>query len=141
MNDENQIKKHPGQAGSDDGEQLKRTKVIEINLSPVELKSFKDAWRKTEFNSMAKFARYKLFGGQEHKIDLYWDFKDEERNINKNLLSQLNKLGNNMNQIAKQLNSKPEFLRQEATELLKSLKSALDEHERIRQEVMGKNKK
>lgn len=90
---------------------------------------------------MAKFARYKLFGGQEHKIDLYWDLKDEERNINKNLLSQLNKLGNNMNQIAKQLNSKPEFLRQEATELLKSLKSALDEHEKIRQEVMGKNKK
>ena len=25
MNNENQIKKHPGQAGSDDGEQLKRT--------------------------------------------------------------------------------------------------------------------
>ena len=141
MNEENQKKKHPGQAGFDDGEQLKRTKVIEINLSPVELKSFKDEWRKTEFNSMAKFARYKLFGGQEHKIDLYWDLKDEERNINKNLLSQLNKLGNNMNQIAKQLNSKPEFLRQEATELLKSLKSALDEHEKIRQEVMGKNKK
>lgn len=70
MNEENQKKKHPGQAGSDDGEQLKRTKVIEINLSPVELKSFKDEWRKTEFNSMAKFARYKLFGGQEHKIDL-----------------------------------------------------------------------
>lgn len=46
-----------------------------------------------------------------------------------------------MNQIAKQLNSKPEFLRQEATELLKNLKSALDEHEKIRQEVMGKNKK
>ena len=90
---------------------------------------------------MAKFARYKLFGGQEHKIDLYWDFKDEERIISKNLLSQLNKLGNNMNQIAKQLNSKPEFLRQEATELLKVLKSALDEHEQIRQEVMGKNKK
>ncbi len=141
MNDENQTKKHPGQAGSDDGEQLKRTKVIEINLSPFELKNFKDAWRKTDFNSMAKFARYKLFGGQEHKIDLYWDLKDEERNINKNLLSQLNKLGNNMNQIAKQLNSKPEFLRQEATELLKNLKSALDEHEKIRQEVMGKNKK
>ena len=141
MNDENQIKKHPGQAGSDDGEQLKRTKVIEINLSPFELKNFKDAWRKTDFNSMAKLARYKLFGGQEHKIDLYWDLKDEERNINKNLLSQLNKLGNNMNQIAKQLNSKPEFLRQEATELLKSLKSALDEHEQIKQQVMGKNKK
>ena len=141
MNEESQTKIHPGQAGSDDGEQLKRTKVIEISLSPVELKSFKDEWRKTDFNSMAKFARYKLFGGQEHKIDLYWDFKDEERIINKNLLSQLNKLGNNMNQIAKQLNSKPEFLRQEATELLKSLKSALDEHEQIRQEVMGKNKK
>lgn len=141
MSEENQTKKHPGQAGSDDGEQLKRTKVIEVNLSPLEYNSFKDEWRKTDFNSMAKFARYKLFGGQEHKIDLYWDFKDEERNLNKNLLSQLNKLGNNMNQIAKQLNSKPEFLRQEATELLKSLKSALDEHEKIRQEVMGKNKK
>jgi len=141
MSEENQIKKHPGQAGSDDGEQLKRTKVIEVNLSPLEYNSFKDEWRKTEFNSMAKFARYKLFGGQEHKIDLYWDFKDEERNLNKNLLSQLNKLGNNMNQIAKQLNSKPEFLRQEATELLKSLQSALDQHEQIRQEIMNNRKK
>ena len=74
-----EIKLHPGQAGSDDDSRLKRTKTFEINLSPLEFDKFKNEWRKTDFNSMAKFARYKLFGGTEHQIDLYFENKRDDR--------------------------------------------------------------
>lgn len=133
-------KQHPGRSGGSDDSHLKRTYSLDVKLSPDELTGLKKGWKESQFNSMSAFVRNKIFEGNEIKVDLYWQQKDEERNINKSLLSQLNKLGNNMNQIAKQLNSKPEFLRQEATELLKSLQSALEQHEQLKQEIMKNSK-
>ena len=113
----------------------KREKVIKIRVSAEEFETLK-------FNStkiqLAEWMRETCLNPGQG--DLVRDLVQPDP-VDPALLRALAGIGNNMNQIAKQLNSKPEFLRQEATELLKSLKSALDEHEKIRQEVMGKNKK
>lgn len=134
-------KLHPGQAGSDDDSRLKRTKVLEINLSPLEYNSLKDTWRETNFNSMAKFARYKLFGGQEHRIDLYFEEKQQDRILAGKLLAELNRQGKNFNQIAKQLNSKSDFTTQEMKLLVDDLKSGLLVLQEIKEEFCTKKDK
>ena len=135
-----EIKLHPGQAGSDDDSRLKRTKTFEINLSPLEFDKFKNEWRKTDFNSMAKFARYKLFGGTEHQIDLYFENKRDDRILAAKYFSELNKQGKNLNQIAKQLSSRPDLMTQEAKILIKDLRDIYLELVGIRDEF-HKNKK
>ncbi len=121
----NELKLHPGQAGADDDSRFKRTKVLEVNMSPFEYDHLKEKWRTTNFNSMAKFARYKLFGGKEHQIDLYFEQKRDDRILAARLLAELNKQGKNLNQIAKQLNSKPDFTKQETKLLVDDLKKTL----------------
>ncbi|MFZ6673693.1 plasmid mobilization protein [Undibacterium sp. Xuan67W] len=136
-----EIKLHPGQAGSDDDSRLKRTKVLEVNLSPFEYDNLKDKWRKTNFNSMAKFARYRLFGGTEHQIDLHFEEKRDDRILAAKFLSELNRQGKNLNQIAKQLNSKTDFTKQEVQLALKDLNKALKNIEEIKEEFFNhKNK-
>jgi hypothetical protein len=136
-----EIKLHPGQAGSDDDSRLKRTKVLEVNLSPVEYANLKDKWRETDFNSMAKFARYRLFGGTEHQIDLHFEKKRDDRILDLKFLSELNKQGKNLNQITKKLSSKEYLLKQEVNLVLKDLNKALQSIEEIKEEFFNhKNK-
>jgi hypothetical protein len=120
-----EIKLHPGQAGADDDSRLKRTKVLEVNLSPFEYDNLKDKWRETDFNSMAKFARYRLFGGTEHQITLHFEKKRDDRILAAKYIAELNKQGKNLNQIAKQLSVKAEFTKQETKLLVEDLKNTL----------------
>lgn len=80
-----EIKLHPGQAGSDDDSRLKRTKTFEINLSPLEFDKFKNEWRKTDFNSMAKFARYKLFAALSIKLIYILKIKETIESLQPNI--------------------------------------------------------
>lgn len=133
-----EIKLHPGQAGSDDDSRLKRTKTFEINLSPFEFDKLKNEWRKTDFNSMAKFARYKLFGGTEHQIDLHFENKRDDRVLAAKYFAELNKQGKNINQIAKKLSSKEYLLNQEVQLALKDLDKALKSIEEIKKGIVNK---
>ena len=135
-----EIKLHPGQAGSDDDSRLKRTKTFEINLSPLEFDKFKNEWRKTDFNSMAKFARYKLFGGTEHQIELYFENKRDDRILAAKYFSELNKQGKNLNQIAKQLSLKTDFTKQETKLLVDELKNTLLAIQEIKEKFSPKKK-
>ena len=135
-----EIKLHPGQAGSDDDSRLKRTKVLEVNLSPFEYNNLKDKWRETNFNSMAKFARYKLFGGTEHQIDLYFENKRDDRILASKYFSELNKQGKNLNQIAKQLSLKTDFTKQETKLLVDELKNTLLAIQEIKEKFSPKKK-
>jgi hypothetical protein len=71
-----ELKKHPGQPGNNDDHKYKRTYSLDVTLSPIELEAFRNEWIKSEFNSLASFARYKFFGGAEHKIELYFEKRE-----------------------------------------------------------------
>lgn len=136
-----QTKKHPGRPGSIDENQYKRTYSFDVMLSPIEKEALKDAWKKSNFNSMAGFARYKMFGGDEQKIDLHFEEKKAEKLSASRLLAELSRESNNLNQITKQLNSKPEFMKQEVNLILKDLQKALDSINKIREEFLSEKKK
>lgn len=57
--------------------------TLDVKLSPIEHDALKSEWKKSDFNSVAQFVRNKIFGGDETKIDLYWDQKQEDKNLTK----------------------------------------------------------
>jgi hypothetical protein len=135
------LKNHPGQAGDNDDHKYKRTYSLDVKLSPIEVQAFRNFWAKSEFNSMAAFARYKMFGGNEHTIDLYFPQKQEEKISAMKLLSELNREGKNLNQITKKLSSKEYLLNQEVQLALKDLSKALKNIEEIKEKFFSpKNK-
>ena len=135
--DEAMIKLHPGRS---DDHQYKRTYSLDVRLSPVEKKALRDSWLKTDHNSMAGFVRSCIFQGDEAKVDLYFEEKSKEKNQIASVISELKKQGNNLNQIATQLNSRKEkeFLTQESRELLKQINIALNNLEEIKKSLTGK---
>ena len=89
---------------------------------------------------MAKFARYKLFGGTEHQIDLYFENKRDDRILAAKYFSELNKQGKNLNQIAKQLSLKTDFTKQETKLLVDELKNTLLAIQEIKEKFSPKKK-
>ena len=134
------LKEHPGQAGDNDDHKYKRTYSLDVKLSPIEVEAFRSEWTKSEFNSLAAFARYKIFGGSEHAIDVYFENKREDRILAARHLSELNKQGKNLNQIAKQLSSRPDLMTQETKILIKDLRDIYLELVKIRDEFHEKKK-
>lgn len=135
-----ELKKHPGQPGSNDDHKYKRTYSLDVTLSPIELEAFRNEWVKSEFNSLASFARYKFFGGAEHQIDLYFEQKREDKILSGRLLAELNKQGKNLNQIAKQLSLKTDFTKQETKLLVDDLKNTLLAIQEIKEKFSQKKK-
>lgn len=140
MSKELEPKLHPGRHGNDDEHLYKRTHSLDIRLSPVEFIALKESWNKTQFNSMAAYVRNTIFKGNEQKIDFYLEEKQQDRMLAAKHLSELNKQGKNLNQIAKQLSSRPDLMTQEAKILIKDLRDIYIELVGIRDEF-HKNKK
>jgi hypothetical protein len=140
MSNELELKKHPGRHGNDDEHLYKRTHSLDVRMSPVEMIALKESWNKTEFNSMASFVRNLIFKGNEKKIDFYYEDKQQDRILLTRYFSELNKQGKNINQIAKQLNSKPEFMTQEVKILIKNLMDVHANLVELKDEI-SKNKK
>lgn len=140
MSKELELKLHPGRHGNDDDHKYKRTHSLDIRLSPVEFIALKESWNKTQFNSMAAYVRNTIFKGNEQKIDFYFEEKQQDRILAAKHLSELNKQGKNLNQIAKQLSSKPDLMTQEVKLLIKDLRDIYVELVGIRDEF-HKNKK
>ncbi len=141
MSKELEPKLHPGRHGNDDEHLYKRTHSLDIRLSPVEFIALKESWNKTQFNSMAAYVRNTIFKGNEQKIDFYFEEKQQDRMLAAKHLSELNKQGKNLNQIAKQLSSRPDLMTQEAKILIKDLRDIYLELVKIRDEFHEKNKK
>lgn len=140
MSKELEPKLHPGRHGNDDEHLYKRTHSLDIRLSPVEFIALKESWNKTQFNSMAAYVRNTIFKGNEKKIDFYFEEKQQDRIFAAKHLSELNKQGKNLNQIAKQLSSRPDLMTQETKILIKDLRDIYIELVGIRDEFQ-KNKK
>ena len=141
MSKELEPKLHPGRHGNDDEHLYKRTHSLDIRLSPVEFIALKESWNKTQFNSMAAYVRNTIFKGNEQKIDFYLEEKQQDRMLAAKHLSELNKQGKNLNQIAKQLSSRPDLMTQEAKILIKDLRDIYLELVKIRDEFHEKKKK
>jgi len=119
-----ELKQSPGRTNDD--HQFKRTKRFDVRLSDVEYESLVDQWRKSgKHNSMARYARACIFG-DEDKIEIYFNQKRQTGIDRLKVLGALGKIGSNFNQIAKQLNSKYEFM---------TAKTLLSELEKIKIEL------
>lgn len=119
------IKKQAGQSG-DDGNNEVRNKRINFFVSPSELEKLNKFYSSSGQNSFAGFCREKVLakpGSQKTKKDLIIGFAQ--------ILFHLEKIGTNVNQIAKIVNSK----KADYPKLFDELKNTLEEIKEIRSKV------
>lgn len=117
-------KQHPGRTNDD--HLYKRDTRFEIRLSAIEYETLVAQWHKSgKHNSMARYARACIFG-EEDKIEIHLNQKKQIALDRFKVQGALGKIGSNFNQIAKQLNSKYDFL---------TAKTLIAEMEKIRIEL------
>lgn len=124
-------KKSTGQAGSDGNEEL-RIKRIEFYLSPSEFSKLSLFYDKSPQRTMGNFCREKILSNPGPTTDK----KEILSEISKSIYQQ-SKISNNINQIAKKVNS----LKNDYPELLNELKSELEELKQINKKMLSKFKK
>ena len=90
-----------------------RNKMINIRLNEQELKELKDKIKESNYSNIATFLRDLIF---KKKIKI---FKIKDYSIYKNLIAEINKIGNNINQIARYCNYYKEVDRNVLAELKK----------------------
>lgn len=117
-------KTHPGRTNDD--HKFKRDTRFEIRLSEVEYDALVEKWHKSgKHNSMARYARACIFG-DEDKIEIHLNQKKQAGLDRLKVAGALGKIGSNFNQVAKQLNSKYDFI---------TAKTLIAEMEKIRLEL------
>lgn len=119
------IKKQAGQSGDDGNNELRNIR-INFSISPSELEVLNKFYAHSGQNSFAGFCREKVLakpGSLKTKKDLIIGFSQ--------ILFQLEKIGTNINQIAKIVNSK----KTEYPKLFDELKATLEEIKEIRSKV------
>ena len=117
-------KQHPGRTNDD--HRYKRDTRFEVRLSEIEYEALVAQWHKSgKHNSMARYARACIFG-EEDKIEIHLNQKKQAGLDRLKVQGALGKIGSNFNQIAKQLNSKYDFI---------TAKTLIAEMEKIRLEL------
>lgn len=124
-------KKSTGQSGSDGNEEL-RTKIISIYLSPSEYEKLTGYYKSSTQNRLANFCREKLLS----KPGATTDKKAIVSEISKSLYYQ-SKISNNLNQIAKKVNT----IKKDYPELLSELQFELEELKNLNKFLLSKFKK
>ena len=119
-----ELKQHTGRTNDD--HKFKRNTRFEIKLSEVEFEALVNKWHKIgRHNSMARYARACIFG-DEDKIEIHLNQKKQAGLDRLKVQGALGKIGSNFNQLAKQLNSKYDFI---------TAKTLIAEMEKIRTEL------
>lgn len=119
------IKKQAGQSGDDGNSELRNIR-INFSISPSELEILNKFYSYSGQNSFAGFCREKVLakpGSLKTKKDLVIGFSQ--------ILFQLEKIGANINQIAKVVNSK----KNDYPNLFNEIKANLDEIKEVRNKV------
>ncbi len=117
-----------GQSG-DDGNINLRIKKIWLNLSPEEFKIISDYFSNSSHKTLAHFCREKLLekpGKVQQKSKVIEEIAYS--------IYQQNKIGNNINQIAKRVNT----LKSDYPELIQELISELDELKKFKLKLISK---
>lgn len=124
-------KKSTGQSGEDGNEEL-RTKVISIYLSPTEYLKLTDHFSNSPQSTLANFCREKLLS----KPGAATEKKAILAEVAKSIYQQ-SKISNNINQIAKKVNS----LKTDYPELLDEIRNELEELKQLNKIMLSKFKK
>lgn len=108
-------KKSAGQSGTDGNDEL-RTKTLKINVSPTEFERLSKFYDLSPQRTFAQFCRDKLLT-KPGSVTSNAEIKAQHAS----LIYQLNKIGSNLNQIAKKINT----LKKDYPELINELKDEL----------------
>lgn len=103
--DNTEKKKRTGRNKSNDNHPLKRTLCLDVRLSPREMEQLDDKYDKSEFNSRAAFVRSRIFGNSANAIELKLEEEFTYKLLSARQELELRRQGNNINQLAKFLNS------------------------------------
>ncbi len=124
-------KKKAGQSGEDGNINL-RNKMIWINVSPEEFKKISDYFQKSSHKTFAHFCREKL-------LEKPGKVQQKNKVISEIISSmyQQNKIGININQIAKKVNT----LKKDYPELLDEISSELADLKRLKLNLIASLKK
>lgn len=117
----NEKKKIAGQSGVDGNDEV-RTKTIKINVSPTEFENLSKFYDISPQRTFAQFCRDKLLikpGSVSSNAEIKSKYVS--------LIYQLNKIGLNLNQIAKKINT----LKTDYPQLIEELREELTELKRI----------
>lgn len=102
---ENGKKKRSGRNKANDTHPLKRTLSLDIRLSPEEMQQLEDKYDKSEFNSKASYVRGRIFGNSAKAIELKLEEEVAYKLLSIKQELELKRQGNNINQLAKFINS------------------------------------
>lgn len=114
-------KKSAGQSGTDGNDEL-RIKTLKINVSPTEFEKLSKFYDLSPQRTFAQFCRDKLLT-KPGSVTSNADIKAQHTS----LIYQLNKIGSNLNQIAKKINT----LKKDYPELIDELRDELLEIKRV----------
>ena len=101
----NEKKTRSGRNKSNDNHQYKRTLSLDVRLSPFEMNQLEDNYDKSQFNSKASFVRNCIFGNSTDLIELKIEDDITYKLFSTKQELELKRQGNNINQLAKNLNS------------------------------------
>jgi predicted transcriptional regulator len=114
-------KKSAGQSGTDGNDEL-RIKTLKINVSPTEFEKLSKFYDLSPQRTFAQFCRDKLLT-KPGSVTSNAEIKAQHTS----LINQLNKIGSNLNQIAKKINT----LKKDYPELIDELRDELLELKRV----------
>jgi hypothetical protein len=114
-------KKSAGQSGTDGNDEL-RTKTLKINVPPTEFEKLSKFYDLSPQRTFAQFCRDKLLT-KPGSVTSNAEIKAQHTS----LIYQLNKIGSNLNQIAKKINT----LKKDYPELIDELRDELLELKRV----------
>ena len=135
MPKQNEVKKYPKVGRTRDEHIYKRSYSLDVKLSPYEKELIEKTYRELNFNSMSSYVRDKIFGPKTKFIDNYLDDKFKWKILTEKLFSDLNRIGVNLNQMAKKINSKKDFSKQDKDLIFKIFVKYADELSSIRKEI------
>ena len=101
----NEKKTRSGRNKSNDNHQYKRTLSLDVRLSPFEMKELEDKYDQSQFNSKASYVRNCIFGNSTDVIELKIEDDFTYKLFSTKQELELKRQGNNINQLAKFLNS------------------------------------
>ena len=102
---ENEKKRRAGRNKSNDNHQYKRTLRLDVRLSPFEMKQLDIKYDESQFNSKASYVRNCIFGNSTDVIELKIEDDFTYKLFSTKQELELKRQGNNINQLAKNLNS------------------------------------
>ena len=127
----NTKKEKRGRSETNDYHEYKRTVSFDIKLSPYEKARLENLYDINGFNSMASFVRNKIFNGKEKFIDEFFEEKFKYGLLNNQFLGEINRIGNNLNQQTRKINSAKFFTDDDRNKLFSELVSIKNEMEKL----------